>query len=91
MDFVRDFAAWLPLVIIGDALGVEPADHPTLLKWSDDLMRGQGSTDEHRINEMVAAFAGYTAFADDAIDPGAAAHATTSSASSSTPRSTATS
>ncbi|OWY60832.1 cytochrome P450, partial [cyanobacterium TDX16] len=33
-DFVNDIAAWLPLVMIGDALGVEEEDHPTLLKWS---------------------------------------------------------
>jgi cholest-4-en-3-one 26-monooxygenase len=67
MDFVGDFAAWLPLIIIGDALGVEPGDRPTLLKWSDDLMRGQGSADEHLLDEMMEAFTGYTAFAEDAI------------------------
>ncbi len=48
-DFVSDFAAWIPLIMIGDALGVEPKDHPTLLKWSDDLMRGQGTTEEHLV------------------------------------------
>ncbi len=68
MDFVSDFAAWLPLVMIGEALGVAPDDHPTLLKWSDDLMRGQGSADEHLINEMLAAFAGYSEFAAGAIE-----------------------
>jgi cytochrome P450 family 142 subfamily A polypeptide 1 len=68
MDFVSDFAAWLPLVMIGEALGVAPEDHPTLLKWSDDLMRGQGSADEHLINEMLAAFAGYSEFAAGAIE-----------------------
>ena len=68
MDFVADFAAWLPLIIIGDALGVETEDHPTLLKWSDDLMRGQGATDEHLVNGMLEAFSGYTAFANGAIE-----------------------
>lgn len=68
MDFVGDFAVWLPLVMIGDALGVAPEDHPTLLKWSDDLMRGQGTTDEHLLNEMMAAFAGYSEFAAGAIE-----------------------
>jgi cytochrome P450 family 142 subfamily A polypeptide 1 len=68
MDFVSDFAAWLPLIMIGDALGVEPEDHPTLLKWSDDLMRGQGTTDEHLMSEMFAAFAGYSEFAAGAIE-----------------------
>jgi cholest-4-en-3-one 26-monooxygenase len=67
-DFVSDFAAWIPLIMIGDALGVAPDDHPTLLKWSDDLMRGQGTADEHLINEMLAAFAGYSEFATGAIE-----------------------
>jgi cholest-4-en-3-one 26-monooxygenase len=66
-DFVGDFAAWLPLVMIGDALGVEPEDHPTLLAWSDDLMSGQGSTDEAQVLAMLAAFDGYSSYANDVI------------------------
>jgi cholest-4-en-3-one 26-monooxygenase len=44
-DFVRDVAAPLPLIVIGDLLGVAPADYERLLHWSDDLMRGLGSRD----------------------------------------------
>jgi cytochrome P450 family 142 subfamily A polypeptide 1 len=44
-DFVRDIAAPLPLIVIGDMLGVDPADHERLLRWSDDLMKGLGSKD----------------------------------------------
>jgi cholest-4-en-3-one 26-monooxygenase len=61
-DFVTDVAAWLPLVMIGDALGFEEADHPTLLKWSDDLMRGLGQDDPDRLTAMMAAFEGYTTY-----------------------------
>jgi cholest-4-en-3-one 26-monooxygenase len=61
-DFVSDVAAWLPLVMIGDALGFEAADHPTLLKWSDDLMRGLGQDDPDKLAAMMAAFEGYTAY-----------------------------
>jgi cytochrome P450 family 142 subfamily A polypeptide 1 len=61
-DFVTDVAAWLPLVMIGDALGFEEADHPTLLKWSDDLMRGLGQDDPDRVGAMMAAFEGYTSY-----------------------------
>jgi cytochrome P450 family 142 subfamily A polypeptide 1 len=39
-DFVRDVAAPLPMMVIGDLLGVEPADHDKLLRWSDDLIEG---------------------------------------------------
>jgi cytochrome P450 family 142 subfamily A polypeptide 1 len=66
-DFVTDIAAWLPLVMIGDALGVAPADHPTLLRWSDDLMRGQGTADEKLVVAMMAAFEGYTLYINEVI------------------------
>ena len=61
-DFVTDVAAWLPLVMIGDALGFEDADHPTLLRWSDDLMRGLGQDDPDKLAAMMAAFEGYTTY-----------------------------
>jgi cytochrome P450 family 142 subfamily A polypeptide 1 len=61
-DFVTDVAAWLPLVMIGDALGFEEADHPTLLEWSDDLMRGLGQDDPEKLTAMMAAFEGYTTY-----------------------------
>ena len=78
-DLVADIAAWLPLVMIGDALGVAPEDHPTLLRWSDDLMRGQGQADEALVMAMIGAFEGYTELhrRGDRRPP-AAARATTS-------------
>jgi len=66
-DFVTDVAAWLPLVMIGDALGFEEADHPTLLKWSDDLMRGLGQDDPDKLAAMMAAFEGYTTYMSGVI------------------------
>jgi cholest-4-en-3-one 26-monooxygenase len=66
-DFVTDVAAWLPLIMIGDALGFAEADHPTLLEWSDDLMRGQGSADEAKVLAMIAAFDGYTGYMSGVI------------------------
>src|SRR4051794_29601953 len=61
-DFVTDVAAWLPLIMIGDALGFDESDHPTLLKWSDDLMRGLGQDDPEKLTSMMAAFDGYTRY-----------------------------
>jgi cholest-4-en-3-one 26-monooxygenase len=61
-DFVADFAAWLPLVMIGDALGVAEEDHPQLLQWSDDLMKGQGQADEGLVLAMMAAFEGWSGY-----------------------------
>jgi len=39
-DFVREIAAPLPMIVIGDLLGVEPEDRDMLLHWSDDLIAG---------------------------------------------------
>ena len=63
-DFVRDIAAPLPMAVIGDMLGVLPADRATLLKWSDDLVCGLSATaDEATLQAVMEAFAGYSAFA----------------------------
>ncbi len=67
-DFVWDLAAWLPLIMIGDALGVDEKDHATLMTWSDDLLRGQGTTDETLLTKMVEAFDGYTQYANRVIE-----------------------
>jgi cytochrome P450 family 142 subfamily A polypeptide 1 len=37
---VHDIAAPLPMIVIGDLLGVEPEDRDKLLRWSDDLIEG---------------------------------------------------
>jgi cytochrome P450 family 142 subfamily A polypeptide 1 len=54
-DFVRDVAARLPLIVIGDLLGVEPADHERLLHWSDDMMRALGSKDPEKLAAQMRA------------------------------------
>ncbi len=40
-DFVHDIAAPLPMILIGDMLGVEPEDRDDLLRWSDDMVSAQ--------------------------------------------------
>ncbi len=44
-DFVRDIAAPLPMIMIGDMLGVRPEDREMFLRWSDDML---GGTEQHR-------------------------------------------
>ena len=46
-DLVRDLAAPLPLIVIGDMLGVPPEDRSDLLRWSDDLLGSLGGSPEH--------------------------------------------
>ncbi len=39
-DFVVDVARWIPMVVIGDLLGVAPEDREQLLVWSDEMLGG---------------------------------------------------
>ncbi len=65
-DLVTDIAAWLPMIMIGDALGVAPADRGQLLEWSDALLSAL-TGDPARIDAASDAFVGYTEFALAAI------------------------
>jgi cytochrome P450 family 142 subfamily A polypeptide 1 len=61
-DFVTDVAAWLPLIVIGDMLGVEPAYHDRLLAWSEAMILGAGATDFACVQRAMAAFEDYLAY-----------------------------
>ena len=61
-DFVRDIAAPLPLNMIGDLLGIAPADRPGLLRWSEDMLASQGSLDPAGLEAAAQAFTEYTAY-----------------------------
>jgi len=58
-DFVADIAAWLPLIVIGDMLGVEPAAHADLLRWSEDMVLGTGAISPERLQLASRAFDEY--------------------------------
>jgi cytochrome P450 family 142 subfamily A polypeptide 1 len=59
-DFVMDLAAWLPLIVIGDMLGVAPADRENLLRWSDEMVSGTGTTSMERLVRANDAFLAYS-------------------------------
>jgi cytochrome P450 family 142 subfamily A polypeptide 1 len=61
-DLVTDVAAWIPLIVIGDAMGMDPKDHDDLLTWSDDLMRALGSQDAELLQKQADAFTGWQTF-----------------------------
>ena len=65
-DFVNDIAAWLPMIMIGDALGVDPADRARLLRWSDQMLKGLTGGEEG-IAMATEAFIEYDAYARPAI------------------------
>jgi len=62
VDFVADVAAWLPLIVIGDLLGVDPADHERLLAWSEAMIQGDGTTDPDMLMRATSAFGEYLAY-----------------------------
>ncbi|MGA2933478.1 MAG: cytochrome P450, partial [Acidimicrobiales bacterium] len=57
-----DLAAWVPLIVIGESLGVDPLDYPTLLQWSDDLLSGLDGG-ESSTERMTQAFVEYETYA----------------------------
>jgi cytochrome P450 family 142 subfamily A polypeptide 1 len=61
-DFVKEVAAPLPIIMIGDMLGVAPDDRDDLLRWSDDMLKGQGSPDPAALDHAATAFVEYTQY-----------------------------
>jgi cytochrome P450 family 142 subfamily A polypeptide 1 len=66
-DFVRDVAAWLPMIMIGDALGVPPERRGELLAWSDGMVTGLVGSDGDALDIATTAYTGYREFAEAAI------------------------
>jgi cytochrome P450 family 142 subfamily A polypeptide 1 len=63
-EFVHDLAAPLPMIVIGDLLGVEPEDRDVLLRWSDDLIAATSSTAPPGVmDRAMQAFAEYSEYA----------------------------
>jgi cytochrome P450 family 142 subfamily A polypeptide 1 len=66
-DLISTVAAWLPLITIGDLLGVAPPDREQLLRWSDDLMCALGSPDPALRKAQMMAAAGYFEYASTVV------------------------
>jgi cytochrome P450 family 142 subfamily A polypeptide 1 len=67
-DFVREIAAPLPMIVIGDMLGVEPEDRDVLLRWSDDLIAATSATASPAVADAGArAFTEYADYAQRVI------------------------
>jgi len=67
-DFVRDLAAPLPIIVIGDMLGVAPEDREDLLRWSDDMLKALGAPDPTLMEKSTAAFVEYTEYIHPVFD-----------------------
>ena len=63
-DLVHDIAAPLPMIMIGDALGVAPEDRAELLRWSDDMVRSQsGTATDEAVATAATAYDEYRTYA----------------------------
>ena len=64
-DFVRDIAAPLPMIVIGDMLGVAPEDRDDLLRWSDDMLKSLGAPDPGAADKAMVAAVEYAEYITD--------------------------
>ncbi len=62
-EFVHEVAAPLPMIVIGDMLGVAPEDRDKLLQWSDDLVTGIGIDDPAIRDRQIQASLAYFDYA----------------------------
>jgi cytochrome P450 family 142 subfamily A polypeptide 1 len=67
-DLIWNLAAWLPVSVIADDLGVAEPDREQLLRWSDDLLSGLGSQDEEVLTKQTLASIGYAGYATKLIE-----------------------
>jgi cytochrome P450 family 142 subfamily A polypeptide 1 len=66
-EFVSEIAAPLPMIVIGDMLGVRAEDRDKLLRWSDDLLRAVGVEDPQLKAAQIAASLEYIDYARHVI------------------------
>jgi len=70
IDFVEDFAIHVPLIVIAELLGLDPETRLQLYGWSDDMMAGDGHTDEASdvMLRAATAFGEYAAVCERLIE-----------------------
>ena len=66
-EFVREIAAPLPLIMIGDMLGMPEEDFGTLLKWSEDMLAATGNSSPELREASQKAGLEYLEYAAQAI------------------------
>jgi cytochrome P450 family 142 subfamily A polypeptide 1 len=67
-DLVNEVAAHLPMIMIGDALGVRPEHRADLLRWSDDMLKGLATEATPEQTEAAGhAFVEYTLYATEVV------------------------
>jgi cholest-4-en-3-one 26-monooxygenase len=67
-DLVTDLAAWLPLAMIGDMLGLPESDWGRLLEWSDTMLMSQGAPEPDALERATTAFIEWDAYIREHIE-----------------------
>jgi cytochrome P450 family 142 subfamily A polypeptide 1 len=64
IDFVEDFAIHVPLIVIAELMGMDPADRKDLYRWSDAMMAGDGHSepDDPALHAAAEAFGEYVTY-----------------------------
>lgn len=62
VEFVTDFAAHVPLIVISEMMGLDPAERDRMYAWSDAMMAGDGH--EGDAPELHAAAVAFGEFAE---------------------------
>lgn len=64
IDFVEDFAIHVPLIVIAELMGLDPAGRDQLYHWSDAMMGGDGhdDPDDPRLHIAAQAFGEYVTY-----------------------------
>ncbi len=62
IDFVREFAVHVPMIVIAEMLGLDPETRTRLYQWSDAMMGGDGHLDPDapQVQAAAMAFGEYT-------------------------------
>jgi cytochrome P450 family 142 subfamily A polypeptide 1 len=70
IDFVSDLAAHVPLIVISELLGLDPAIRGSLHEWSEGMIAGEAASDEDvaTIERAGLAFGEYTALVAKVLD-----------------------
>ena len=69
MEFVGEFAVWLPMTIIAYALGVGTSDLNKFKKWSDDLVMPVGNPDPNveKVRDYLISLKDFNEFFGDLL------------------------
>ncbi len=70
LDFVEEFAIHVPLIVIAELMGLDPAQRDRLYKWSDAMMAGDGhdDPDDPVLHAAASAFGEYAAMCTELIE-----------------------